>query len=138
MTQTNIFRIIYSYLCPHVKKYDKIKKKLPTYPNSFTSVTLNTIFIRPYSKDLSSYIYVKTRVSFFPGIVASSPIKKTYVLLTQNLSSQFVYSKNLGTVKCPPPRTPVDQRMVGLQLVLCVTGRARFPTTLHRVSFKCK
>lgn len=82
MTQTNIFRIIYSYLCPHVQKYDEIKKKLPTYPNSFTSVTLNTIFIRPYSKDLSSYIYVKTRVSFSPGIVALSPKKKhTFYLL---------------------------------------------------------
>lgn len=46
MTQTNIFRIIYSYLCPHVQKYDKIKKKkLPTYPNSFISVTLNTILL---------------------------------------------------------------------------------------------
>lgn len=83
MTQTNIFRIIYSYLCPHVKKYDKIKKKLPTYPNSFTSVTLNTIFNRPYSKDLSSYIYVKTRVSFFSGdcgnIAHKKNIRPTYL-----------------------------------------------------------
>lgn len=35
----------------------------------------------------------------------------------------------------PPPRRSAYGRLL---TVLCVTGHAGFPTTLHRVSFKCK